>query len=55
MTESDKMRSEGRARILKALAHPSRIYIVDKLAEKPYLDGVEAPIGVEKRRHHLRP
>lgn len=36
MNNNEKMRSEGRARILKALAHPSRIFIVDKLAEKPY-------------------
>ena len=36
MTEAEKLRSEGRAAILKALAHPSRIFIVEKLAEKPY-------------------
>ncbi len=36
MTESEKLRSEARAGILKALAHPSRIYIVDKLSEKPH-------------------
>jgi ArsR family transcriptional regulator len=36
MTEAEKRRSEGRANILKALAHPSRILIVEKLAEKPY-------------------
>lgn len=30
------MRSIERARILKAIAHPSRIYIVEKLSEKPH-------------------
>jgi DNA-binding transcriptional ArsR family regulator len=36
VTEAEKLQSEARARILKALAHPSRIYIVDKLSEKPH-------------------
>ena len=36
MTETEKNRSEGRAVILKALAHPSRLLIVEKLSEKPY-------------------
>ncbi len=36
MTETEKLRSQGRAAILKALAHPSRIFIVEKLSEKPY-------------------
>lgn len=36
MTEVEKLRSEGRANILKALAHPSRLFIVEKLSEKPY-------------------
>ncbi len=36
MTETEKLRSEGRAAILKALAHPSRIFIAEKLSEKPY-------------------
>jgi DNA-binding transcriptional ArsR family regulator len=36
MTEPDKMRSEARARILKALAHPSRIFIVEKLSDQPH-------------------
>jgi len=36
MTEVESARSESRAKILKALAHPSRLYIVEKLAEKPY-------------------
>lgn len=30
------MRSEERARILKALAHPTRIFIAEKLQEKSY-------------------
>ena len=36
MTDAEKTRSDARARILKALAHPSRIFIVDKLSEQPY-------------------
>ena len=36
MNESDRMRRQARAGILKALAHPSRIFIVDKLSEKPH-------------------
>jgi DNA-binding transcriptional ArsR family regulator len=36
MTETEKRVSEGRAAILKALAHPSRLLIVEKLAEKSY-------------------
>lgn len=36
MTEREAKRSQARASILKALAHPSRIFIVDKLSEQPY-------------------
>jgi ArsR family transcriptional regulator len=36
MTENEKSISEARAKILKALAHPSRMFIVDKIKEKPY-------------------
>lgn len=36
MTQVEKQRSEGRAAILKALAHPSRLLIVEKLSEKSY-------------------
>jgi ArsR family transcriptional regulator len=36
MTESEKRRIKGRAVILKALAHPSRLLIVEKLSEKPF-------------------
>ena len=36
MTEIQRNRSEARAGILKALAHPSRVFIVEKLAEAPH-------------------
>jgi ArsR family transcriptional regulator, arsenate/arsenite/antimonite-responsive transcriptional repressor len=36
ITVSEKARSEARARILKALAHPTRIFIVEKLQSRPY-------------------
>ncbi len=36
MTKNEIMRCEGRARILKALAHPTRMFIVDKLSAKPH-------------------
>jgi ArsR family transcriptional regulator len=36
MTKFDKQKNEARAKILKALAHPSRIYMVEKLYEKPH-------------------
>ena len=36
MTEEERMRSEARARILKAIAHPSRIFIVEKIRNKPH-------------------
>lgn len=36
MTVSERARSEARARILKALAHPTRIFIVEKLQRHPY-------------------
>ncbi len=36
MTEAEQRRSTGRAAILKALAHPSRLLIVEKLSEKSY-------------------
>jgi ArsR family transcriptional regulator len=36
MTEQERRRSEARAKILKALAHPSRIYIVEKLYQRPH-------------------
>lgn len=36
MNVREKMQCGARARILKALAHPSRMYIIQKLGEKPY-------------------
>ncbi len=36
MTDQERARCEGRARILKALAHSSRLFIVEKLSEKSY-------------------
>ena len=36
MTVSERARSVARARILKALAHPTRIFIVEKLQRHPY-------------------
>ena len=36
MTDSEKARSQARATILKALAHPTRMFIVDKLSEGPH-------------------
>ncbi|MBN1697522.1 MAG: winged helix-turn-helix transcriptional regulator [Spirochaetales bacterium] len=36
MTENEKHRSEARAKILKALAHPSRMFIVEKIRGKPH-------------------
>lgn len=34
MTISNKQKYESRARILKAMAHPTRLFIVDQLAKK---------------------
>ena len=36
MTENERKKSEARAKILKALAHPSRIFIVEKIKDKPF-------------------
>lgn len=36
MTDREQARSLSRARILKALGHPSRLFMVEKLADKPY-------------------
>ena len=36
MTAQEKQRNTARAKILKALAHPSRIFIVEKLSEKTH-------------------
>jgi DNA-binding transcriptional ArsR family regulator len=35
MTDAEQTRSRARANILKALAHPSRIFIVDRLSKQP--------------------
>jgi DNA-binding transcriptional ArsR family regulator len=36
MTEREKIRSESRAKILKAMAHPSRLFIIEKLSERAH-------------------
>ena len=36
ITEEEKARAEARSKILKALAHPSRIFIVEKIRETPH-------------------
>ncbi len=36
MSENERIKSTERAKILKALAHPSRIFIIERLNEKPY-------------------
>ena len=36
MDEQSRLRSTERARILKAIAHPSRIFIVEVLSGKPH-------------------
>ena len=36
MTEHERRRVEARAQILKAVAHPSRLFIVEKLAEQSH-------------------
>jgi len=36
MTQKEKAKYHARAAIIKALAHPTRLFMVDKLSEKPY-------------------
>ena len=36
MTQKEKAKYQARAAIIKALAHPTRLFMVDKLSEKPY-------------------
>lgn len=36
MTESERAFSKARADVLKALAHPSRLYMVEKIREAPH-------------------
>jgi ArsR family transcriptional regulator len=34
MTDRDKVRYDARAKVLKAMAHPTRLFIVDQLAKQ---------------------
>ncbi|MFP4432398.1 MAG: ArsR/SmtB family transcription factor [Spirochaetaceae bacterium] len=34
MTEQDRLKAEARAAVLKALAHPTRVYMVDVIARE---------------------
>ena len=36
MTESERAYTKARADVLKALAHPSRLFMVEKIQEKPH-------------------
>lgn len=36
MTDQEFMFSKARANVLKALAHPSRLFMVEKIKEKPH-------------------
>jgi len=36
MNESERLRSEARAEVLKALAHPTRIFIIERLQSQPH-------------------
>lgn len=36
MTEAEKQYSKARADVLKALAHPSRLFMVQKIQEQPH-------------------
>lgn len=36
MTENEKLYSKARADVLKALAHPSRLFMVEKIREQPH-------------------
>jgi ArsR family transcriptional regulator len=48
MTESERTRSVARATILKALAHPTRMFIVEKLQSKQYcVNELTEMIGVD--------
>ncbi len=49
MTDKEKMRCEARARILKAMAHPSRMFIIEKIKDKPYCVGeLSEMIGIDQ-------
>jgi ArsR family transcriptional regulator, arsenate/arsenite/antimonite-responsive transcriptional repressor len=48
MEKQDVKRYEPRARIMKALAHPTRLFIVDKLAEHEYcVNELTAMVGCD--------
>jgi len=48
MDEKDRMACEGRARVFKALAHPSRMYIVSRLNDCPMNVGdLAAAVGAD--------
>lgn len=36
MTESERMFNKARADVLKALAHPSRLFMVEKIRQQPH-------------------
>ncbi len=49
MTEDEKRRCELRANMFKALAHPLRIYMLEKLKERPWcVCELAAELGVDK-------
>jgi len=49
MTEEEKRRCELRANMFKALAHPLRIYMLEKLKERPWcVCELAAELGVDK-------
>jgi ArsR family transcriptional regulator len=48
MKPLDFRRYEARARIMKALAHPTRLFIVDRLAERQYcVNELTAMVGCD--------
>jgi ArsR family transcriptional regulator, arsenate/arsenite/antimonite-responsive transcriptional repressor len=48
MEKPNLKRYESRARIVKALAHPTRLFVVDKLAEHEYcVDELTAMVGCD--------
>ena len=48
MTQEEKIRYEEMAKVSKALAHPSRLFIVHKLAEQEYcVQDLTKMIGVD--------
>ena len=48
MDEKTTRKYQKRARVIKALAHPSRLYIVDRLAEREFcVNELTALVGVD--------